>query len=346
MKATIITGPYKVACVEKPIPEIKDDEVLLKVTQMGICGSDIERASRGQQKHIGLTIGHELVGTVVKVGKNCEKVKEGDRVVPVPLIPCFHCDACEKGDYNLCGHYSFIGSRRDGGGAEYLSLPERNAVLVPADVTDDEATLLEPLTVGMHAVMKIKDAFGARVLVIGGGVIGQLAAQVAKQAGVQSVALTDVVPSKLQRARENGVDYVFDSRNPEEIKGIEEYLAGGSHSVVLETSGSSIGKVNAVLFSAPRGELIYVGGTIKDVAFSPDDYSKILRKELVIRGSWMNYSAPFPGYEWINGLKLLEQHKINTNGLITHRYAFDQVVDAFGRLFSHDGDPIKVVLHP
>jgi L-iditol 2-dehydrogenase/galactitol-1-phosphate 5-dehydrogenase len=92
--------------------------------------------------------------------------------------------------------------------------------------------------------------------------------------------------------------------------------------------------------------VIYVGGTVKDIVFPPDDYSKILRKELVLKGSWMNYSAPFPGYEWINGLKLLEDKKINTEGLITHRYVFKDVACAFDRLFNNEGDPIKVVLHP
>jgi L-iditol 2-dehydrogenase/galactitol-1-phosphate 5-dehydrogenase len=346
MKAAIITGPMQVACVDKPVPQIGDDEVLLKVIQMGICGSDIERASRGQAKHVGLTIGHELVGRVVKVGSACTTVNEQDRVIPVPLLPCFHCTTCEKGDYNLCSHYSFIGSRRDGGGAEYLALPERNAVVVPDGVTDDEATLLEPLTVGMHAVMKMQKGFGSRVLVLGGGVIGQLTAQVAMQAGAQSVALTDMVESKLDRAKRNGIPYVFNSAKAEDVEVIKEYLAGGEHSVVFETSGSSVGKVNAVLFSAPRGEVIYVGGTVKDIVFPPDDYSKILRKELVLKGSWMNYSAPFPGYEWINGLKLLEDKKINTEGLITHRYVFKDVACAFDRLFNNEGDPIKVVLHP
>lgn len=346
MKTVVITGPRAVACIEKTIPAVQENEQLIQVTEMGICGSDIERASRGEAKHIGIAIGHELVGIVQECGSGCTRIVPGQRVSIVPLIPCFHCDACQKGDYNLCEHYSFIGSRQDGGGAEYLVAPERNAIVIPENVTDDEAALLEPLTVAMHAVLKTAKMFGSRVLVIGGGVIGQLTWQVAKQAGCEYVALTDIVRSKLELAKKSGCDFVFNARDPECETQIKTYLQQGTHSVIFETSGSSIGKQNAIMYSKPRGEILYVGGLIDNFVLSPDQYSKILRKELCIKGCWMNYSGPFPGEEWVHGLSLLNEKRIVTGGLVSHRFSFSDASQAFDLIFNKKEDFVKIMLHP
>ena len=346
MRSAVITGPYSVGCVEKPVPEPKGDEVLIKVIEMGICGSDIERAQRGEKRHIGLTIGHELVGTVAAWGDAVTGMEKGARVSIVPLVPCFECSACQKGEYNLCPHYSFIGSRRDGGGAEYVLVPARNVFPIPDSVTDDEAAMLEPLTVAMHAVDRADRLFGSRVLVIGGGVIGQLVCQVARLAGCQEAALTDIVPSKLEIADRCGADRVFDQRDPDCDAQIASYFSGAKHSIVFETSGSAVGKVNAIRYSIARGEVIYVGGTVKDIVLSADQYGLIPRRELTIKGCWMNYSGPFPGYEWLNGIEYLKQKKIVTEGLVTHRYPLEKADEAFKMIFSGKENPVKVMLHP
>lgn len=346
MKSVIITGPRTVACVEKKIPSLKENEILIRVIQMGICGSDLERVANGLEKYQGITIGHEVVGIVEKVGLECSRIVPGDRVIPIPLIPCHLCPDCQEGNFSLCKNYSFVGSRIDGGAAEYVKIPEINAIKVPDSVSNDEATLLEPLTVAMHALLRSEKLFGARLMVIGGGAIGLIALQLARIAGAQATILSDVVPMKLELAKKLGADMTVNAAESNAQEKINAFMNGGVHSVVVETSGSSSGKIMSLNSSLPKGEVLFVGGMNRDLVLVPDQYSQILRRELTIKGCWMNYSAAFPGEEWSNGLKIIQDHRIDLSHLITHRFSFSQACDAFDVLFNQSETPIKIIMHP
>lgn len=343
MRAVVIKEPYVVECVSKPIPKIGPRDLLVKVVQAGICGSDKQRVSEGLDKYKNKTIGHEIVGVVVEKGLECEEYAVGDRTVIIPLIPCGTCVNCKRGLYSLCNKYSFIGSRRDGGIADYVAVPKENVMKVPSSVTDDEAVFLEPITVAMHALLGSKNIIGSQVIINGCGTIGLLALQLYKIAGAMSVAVVDVVADKLKLAKELGADIAVNASVEKGLATLADFLGHGLDSIVLESSGVVTETSRLIDISLPRGQIMLIGTTKSDVKLTSAKYSQILRKELTIRGCWMNYSAPFPGEEWFESMNLLEKHAIKVEALISGKYPLEDAKEAFASLYDVKKSPIKVL---
>ena len=135
MLQEVMTSPGVIEFRDVPIPEIRDDQVLVKMMRLGICGSDIPRFFHNGVHFYPIVLGHEFSGEVVEVGSGVKRVHVGDRVSGAPLLPCMQCADCQKGDYSLCKHYSFIGSRQQGSNAEYVIIPERNAVVFDQSIS-------------------------------------------------------------------------------------------------------------------------------------------------------------------------------------------------------------------
>ena len=152
MKALVIEADKVLTYKEIPVPELKADEVLVKVRACGICGSDIPRVLHGGTHFYPITVGHEFSGEVAKLGLNVKDVKLGARVTVAPLIPCSHCSECEQGLPAMCTHYSFIGSRQQGAMAEYVAVPAKNLIPIADNVTFEQAATIEPTTVAIHGV--------------------------------------------------------------------------------------------------------------------------------------------------------------------------------------------------
>ena len=138
--------------IEKPVP--KKGQVLIKVKYTGICGSDVPRVNGDACHFFPNVLGHEFSGTVEEVGEGVTSVKPGDRVAGVPLVPCMECEDCQKGNYSLCKHYSFIGSREQGANADYVVVPEKNAVPFADNVPYEQGAMFEPATVAIHGVFQ------------------------------------------------------------------------------------------------------------------------------------------------------------------------------------------------
>ena len=164
--------------IEKPVP--KKGQVLIKVKYTGICGSDIPRVNGDACHFFPNVLGHEFSGTVEEVGEGVTSVKPGDRVAGVPLVPCMECEDCQKGNYSLCKHYSFIGSREFGSFAEYVVVPEKNAVKFEDSVSFEQGAFFEPATVALHGLERVDFKGGKTVAILGGGTIGMFVMQWAK----------------------------------------------------------------------------------------------------------------------------------------------------------------------
>ncbi len=345
LRALAVVGQAQMILRELEKPQLKTDKVLIKVAYCGICGSDLPRYFEGGVHAFPQVLGHEFSGVIEAVGSEVTDFVKGDRVAVAPLIPCGTCEDCQKGEPAMCTHYSFIGSREQGAMADYISVPARNCIKVPASLSLKEAALLEPLTVAIHGIERVTLHAGVSVMVLGAGTIGLLTLLALRAKGVGNIIVVDLNEKKLTIAKTIGADHLV---NPNDCS-LEEYFE--THElpeVVIETAGSAITQVQAVRFVQKKGKVSYVGTSTKEVVFTPNDFEKILRGELEITGSWMSYSAPFPGYEWTAGLRYMEKKEIDVNPLITGVYSLEDQAIPFEEMRKKESEQVKVLyeIHP
>lgn len=317
MKAVIVNEGGSLSLEDIDIPKITSpDQILVKIAYCGLCGSDIPRIFHHGAHFYPITLGHEFSGTVIETGNDVTEFDVGDLISCVPLLPCFKCDECQKHYYSLCKNYTFVGSRIAGGFAEYIVLNKKNAFKLPKGVSPLEGAFFEPMTVGMHALLLAGGCQNKHVVIVGGGTIGLLAMLCAKAMGASSIAVLDINDERLNLAKQLGADVIYNSKN---LSSDEIYQALSSNrfdQIVLETAGSPITVRLAIEIAGPRSKVGLVGTLHNDFILPEKTFGLILRKELQILGSWMNYSAPWPGEEWLLVSQFFVEGKINLNDLI------------------------------
>lgn len=202
MKAAVLHGQGDIRYEDYPLPETGRGQVLVKVRAAGICGSDITRVLGTGAHYYPIVLGHEFSGEVAETGEGVTCVKPGDKVVAAPLIPCGLCPDCQQGAYALCKHYSFIGSRQQGGFAEYVAIPEANAVKFPQAYSFDQAAFFEPASVALHGLLQNEYRGGGIVAILGAGTIGIFTGQWASIFGAEKVVFMDIDDERLKIAKE------------------------------------------------------------------------------------------------------------------------------------------------
>ena len=337
MKAAILYGNGDVRYGEYPEPQIKNGHVKIRVRSAGICGSDIPRVFNGGAHSYPSVLGHEFAGEVTEVGEGVCRVKKGDTVAVAPLVPCMECGDCKTGDYSLCRDYSFVGSREQGGFSEYVVVPEMNAVRYDPSVPFDIAAFFEPSTVALHGLFLCGYRGGGSVSVLGAGTIGVLTLQWARIFGARCVTAFDIDEDRLALARELGADKTV---NP-----AKEGAGGVKSDYVFETAGSPDAMRLAFEVAAGRASLCFIGTPHRDLAFTPKQWENMNRKEFRLTGSWMSYSAPFPGREWELTAHYLKKGSLVINDrLIFRRYPLSKAGEAFGLYEDPSGVKGKVLL--
>lgn len=308
MKLTIFDDG-KLAVEPTEIPICFDREVVLKVKACGICGSDIPRVFNGKSYYYPIVLGHEFSGIVEK--SNAEKWV-GKRVCVFPILPCRECEYCKKEQYANCTHYDYYGSRRDGGMQDYLVVKEENLVELPDNVSYESGAMIEPTAVCLHAVKKANIKKDENVLIYGAGTIGILCAMWVKDFGAKDVYLVDIDEKKLLMAEELG----FKRYNGERVQ------------VVFEASGANICLNQAIDAISAFGRLIIVGNASADMTVTKENYSKILRKQLSLFGSWnSDYSQTVN--DWQDSVQAISEGRIRPEALIKHKFSLKQGVQAF-----------------
>lgn len=324
MKSVVNDTDGIVRVAESVIPEIKhQDEVRVKIASSGLCGSDLPRIFKNGAHYYPITLGHEFSGYIDAVGSGVDDLHPGDAVACVPLLPCFTCPECLKGFYSQCAKYDFIGSRRDGGFAEYIVVKRNNVFALPADMPIEDGAFIEPITVGLHAFHLAQGCENKNVIIIGAGTIGLLAIQCAVALGAKSVTAIDISSEKLALAKSFGAMQTFNSRemSAPQIQGVLRDLR--FNQLILETAGVPQTVELAVEIAGPHAQLALVGTLHQDLHLTSATFGKILRKELTVIGSWMNYSSPWPGQEWETASRLLTERKLSLEPLIAHRGSFE-----------------------
>lgn len=340
MKALVITGISKAELQELEIPKYKDNEVLINVKYCGICGSDLPRALDGGVHSFPMVVGHEFSGEVVEIGAKVKDIVVGDRVTAGALLPCGKCEACKQGKPAMCSDYGFIGSRQNGAMAEYIAVKAENIVKLPDEVDYKEGAMIEPLTVALHGIQRINVKAGATALVFGAGTIGLLVLQCLKAVGAGKVYMVDIVDKKLKLAKKLGTDDVINSMDVDLVKYLEEH---GRPEVVIENSGSPIAQAQCLEIVKKCGSVVYIGTATKDLTLKPEVFEKILRGELNVTGSWMSYSAPYPGYEWTTAVEYIKERKIDLKSMITNVYKLEDGLVPFQTMRNKEACATKVM---
>ncbi|EFZ4304143.1 alcohol dehydrogenase catalytic domain-containing protein [Shigella flexneri] len=322
MKSVVNDTDGIVRVAESVIPEIKhQDEVRVKIASSGLCGSDLPRIFKNGAHYYPITLGHEFSGYIDAVGSGVDDLHPGDAVACVPLLPCFTCPECLKGFYSQCAKYDFIGSRRDGGFAEYIVVKRKNVFALPTDMPIEDGAFIEPITIGLLAI------------------------QCAVALGAKSVTAIDISSEKLALAKSFGSMQTFNSSemSAPQMQSVLRELR--FNQLILETAGVPQTVELAVEIAGPHAQLALVGTLHQDLHLTSATFGKILRKELTVIGSWMNYSSPWPGQEWETASRLLTERKLSLEPLIAHRGSFESFTQAV-RDIARNAMPGKVLLIP
>lgn len=212
MKASVLYGINDLKFVGNyPVPTIKQNEVLVRVSHAGICGSDVARVFKTGTYHFPTVIGHEFSGIVKETGSPALNEWIGKRVGIFPLKPCFSCDNCNSGHYEMCDNYDYLGSRCDGGFEEYVAVPVWNLIELPEMVSLEQAAMLEPISVGIHTLNQVSCIKDKVIAIIGPGFIGNILGRVAKIKGASKVIMVGRTQSKLDFAIRHSADMVLNS---------------------------------------------------------------------------------------------------------------------------------------
>ena len=238
--------------------------------------------------------------------KNADIV--GKRVAVFPILPCGKCAMCAKEEYAGCVSYNYYGSRCDGGMQDYLLVKEDNLVFLPEGVSFEAGAMTEPMAVCLHAVKKASIDENTRVLIYGAGTIGMLCAMWAKHLGAVKVTVSDIDPNKLAMAARLG----FPAVEKEETA-----------DVVIDASGACAALCDGIERLTPMGRMVLVGNTERDVTLPQGVYSKLLRKQLTLIGSW-NSDYKTSSNDWTDSVRAVAEGVIDPTVLITHRLALTE----------------------
>ena len=298
MKAGVVHAKEDLRYEEIEKPKAEPGKVIVKVKYTGICGSDVPRVNGDACHYYPNVLGHEFSGVIDEVGPGVTNVKPGDRVAGMPLVPCMECEDCQRGDYSLCKHYSFIGSREFGSFAEYVSVPEKNVVKIGDSVDFIKGAFFEPATVALHGLERTGYKGGKTVAILGGGTIGIMTMQWAKIFGAKKTVVFDIVDERLDLAKRLGADAGINTKNEDFMDQAMELTGGRGFDYVYETAGNTITMKMAFKLAANKAGLCFIGTPTRELTFTVDEWENMNRKEFTLTGSWMSYSAPFPGHEW------------------------------------------------
>jgi alcohol dehydrogenase/L-iditol 2-dehydrogenase len=334
--------PHSVELRELPVPEIGEEEVLLQVGAVSVCGSDVHQyhGSQSWPVAVPVVLGHEFGGAVAKVGKRVKTFKEGDRVVSeTASYICGQCMMCRTGAYNLCPQRKGFGYGINGAMAGFVRVPERTLHHIPDSLPFEKAALTEPCCVGYNCVIeKSKVKPGDTVVVLGPGPIGLLCAEMARLAGAGNLIVAGMAQdaSRLQAAKELGVTHAI---NLQEIN-LKDFVYGlgdglGAH-LVVDAAGASAALKTALDIVRPGGQITKVGWGPQPLGFSLDP---LVQKAVTLQGS---FSHTFQNWEMV--VSMLASGQINLKPIISRVAGLQEWQDCFDGM--SDGSYVKAVLQP
>lgn len=352
MKAWILKsiGQFELA-EQYALPSVKADEVLIKVSATGICGSDIQRVYQTGAHRMPLIIGHEFTGTVVALGEGVTSSWLHQRVAIFPLLPCKQCASCQKEQYELCQNYSYLGSRQAGGFAEYVAVPVWNLLPLPEEVSAEQAAMLEPMAVAVHAIRRVKLTPESKIVVCGLGTIGLLVCMFLIEQGYDNLFVIGNKGIQKEMVCSLGLaeSHYCDSKSQEVDQWITQHVHPNGADVFFECVGKSATIQQALTSTTFAGQICLVGNPYGRVDLLKDCYWRILRRQLTVTGTW---NSTFLGTDnpacveddWHYCLEKLKQKRIMPEQFITHRYTLETIAQGFTLMHEKRAEFVKVMM--
>ncbi|MHB1001566.1 MAG: NAD(P)-dependent alcohol dehydrogenase [Armatimonadota bacterium] len=341
MRAARIYAPGDIRLEEISKPEIGPGQVLVQIKEVGICASDVHWFNEGRIGETVLTdpliLGHEFSGVIAEVGPGVTNVKPGDRVAVEPAVPCYQCDMCNEGRYNICRRVMFCGTPpTDGALCDFMAWPAQLVEKVPDSVSMGEAAMLEPMAIGVHAVNLVGSVKGKTVGVLGAGAVGLSILQAALVAGCDQVFVTDLLPARLEIAKRLGAIEVFNANDSNIVSIIKDATGGRGLDIVFEAAGMNDAVRQATEMAKPGG--IVVAGGIPDDDRMTVSASVVRRKELTIQLLRRSNNTLH------ETIRLLGEGRVNVESYITHRFPLEQVEEAFKTARDHKDETVRVMI--
>ena len=340
MKFAVLTEPYRFEMKDLPVPELKDNQILITTRKVGICGSEIT-AYRGIHKYRipPVILGHEMTGAVSAIGKNVERFKVGDRVAVKPHTFCGKCLNCLRGEQNICREKKVLGSQEwPGAFGAFVVSPEYLVHPLPDTIGDDEAALLDPLCIGIRAVRMAGIQAGDRAAIIGAGSIGLSTLLIARAGGVESY-VTDVKRTNLDIARTLGAGDTFNVAQAEEARRLDELASDLPPDVVFIAAGSE-SEISRALRMVRRGGRVIVIAHFHQPHI-PVDMFTLMTQEKKVEGS-----LTYTGLDLDRGIRMLAQGQVNVRPLISEQRHLEEIQSCFERLAASEEGLIKILLTP
>jgi L-iditol 2-dehydrogenase len=337
MKQAIMIEPGTIEFREVPVPEIKTNQVLVAIKRIGVCGSDIH-VFHGLHPytHYPVVQGHEVSGLIETVGEKVANLKPGDMVTVMPQVVCGACLPCRTGNYHICDHLKVMGFQTGGAAQEFFPVDADHVVRLPDDFSIDQAAMIEPTAVAVHAANRAGNLSAKGVLVLGAGTIGNLVAQTARALGARKILITDINNYKLDKARACGLVHVCDPHKENLGGRIREIFGPDKMDVIFECVGAQETITQAIENARKGSDIVVVGVFGKKPEIN---LGFIQDRELQLLGTLM-----YQKEDYETAIKLVAQKLINLSPLVTHRFAFDDYADAYRLIEESHGDYMKVMI--
>ena len=337
MLQEVMTSPGVIEFRDVPIPEIRDDQVLVKMMRLGICGSDIH-VYHGKHPYTKypVTQGHEVSGQIVKVGSAVQGLSVGQKVVLEPQVTCGKCYPCTHGKYNLCTELKVMGFQTTGTASEYFAVDAAKVTPLPETMSYDEGAMIEPLAVTVHAAKRFPELKGARVAILGCGPIGILLMQSCKALGAASVLVTDVSDYRLSVARSVGADYAVNTGETDMEQALRDAFGSDKADVIYDCAGSDITMGQAIRCARK-------GSTIVLVAV----FSKMASVDLAVLNDHeleLNTSMMYRHEDYVDAIRLVSEGKVQLRPLMSRHFAFRDYLEAYQYIDENREMTMKVII--
>lgn len=341
MNVAVMDGIGKMSYTKRPIPTPKENEVLVKLEYVGICGSDMHYYETGA---IGdyvveppFVLGHEPGGVVVEVGSAVTHLQVGDRVALEPGKTCGHCEFCKTGRYNLCPDVVFFATPPvDGVFQEYVAHEADLCFKLPEQVSTLEGALIEPLAVGFHAANQGNAHAGQTAVVMGAGCIGLVSMMALKAEGVSKVYVVDIMQKRLEKALELGADGVINGKDADAVEEVRRLTKGAGCDLVIETAGTEFTTCQCIHMTKKGATIVLVGYSKSGTMTLP--MSLALDKELTFK-TVFRYRHIYP-----MAIEAVASGKVNLRGIVTDIFDFDDIQTAMDKSVSDKANIVKAVV--
>ncbi len=337
MLQQVMTAPYKIEFREVPVPQPEENQVLVKIRHIGICGSDIH-VYHGKHPFTSypVTQGHEVSGEIAALGSAVRGLTVGQKVTIEPQVYCGECYPCRHGKYNLCEELKVMGFQTTGTASEYFAVDASKVTPIPQEMSFEEGAMLEPLAVAVHGVRQMGDVTGMNIAVIGAGPIGNLVAQAARGMGAARVMITDISDLRLKKAAQCGADVQVNTAHKDFGEALVEAFGPDKADVIYDCAGNNITMGQAIRY-ARKGSTIVLVAVFAEMATI--DLAVANDHELDIKSTMM-----YRHEDYVEAIRLVREGKVTLRPLISRVFPFREYLDAYEYIEANRESTMKVLI--